>query len=88
VAGRRSGASEEKEGERGLIHPQDRVLLPYDVLGGALRRPEIYVTQRAMKLTPLPPRGSLSQQGALERFDCEQPPRLRPLGHGRRPDDA
>ena len=66
MAGRRSGASEEKEGERGLIHAQNGVLLSHHVLGGELRRAEVHVTQRAMVGPALPPSGALREHLALE----------------------
>jgi hypothetical protein len=88
VAGRRSGASEEKEGERGLIHPQDGVLLAHHVLGRALRCAEVYVTQRAMIRIPLPPCGPLRQHLSLQRFDGVQSARPGPGRHRRNADDA
>ncbi|HEX2034842.1 MAG TPA: hypothetical protein VHS99_11700, partial [Chloroflexota bacterium] len=61
VAGRRSGASEEKEGERGLVHTQHRVLLDHDVLRGAPRLHEIKIAERAMERAAAPPRRPLPQ---------------------------
>ena len=72
MAGRRSGASEEKEGERGIfriktscrtssIKPQHRVLLQYYVLGRPLRSEEIYVAERAVELGASPPDRALPQ---------------------------
>lgn len=44
VAGRRSGASEEKEGERGLVHTQHGMLLLHHVFGGSLRTHKVHIT--------------------------------------------
>ena len=79
MAGRRSGASEEKEGERGLVHPQDGMLKLDDVRGRALPVAKVHITERAVIRTPLPPGRALHQHGALQVVDGEVPQLARPF---------